>query len=139
MYTYNIQIRRFFMPVPNLSFTLLFVKNPLDSGSFYSKLLDLHPVEQSPTFVLFALPNGIMLGLWSRATARPPVLAEGGGSEICFTEESESKVDEVYSKWLKLEVPMALTPMAMEGMSRTFVALDPDGHRIRVLCLEEAN
>lgn len=126
------------MPIPNLSFTLLFVKNPMESGAFYSRLLNLQPVEQSPTFVLFALPNGIMLGLWSRNTARPTVVAEGGGSEICFTEESDEKVDEAYEKWQKLGVTIALKPMAMEGMSRTFVALDPDGHRIRVFCFEEA-
>lgn len=122
------------MPIPQLSFVLLFVTDPLESGQFYSRLFNLTPVEQSPTFVLFALPNGVMLGLWSRKTARPSVVAQGGGSEICFTEEN---VDEVYAKWVKLGIPMAQTPTTMDGMSRTFVALDPDGHRIRVLCLEE--
>lgn len=125
------------MPLPQASFILLFVKKPLESGAFYSRLLSLSPIEQSPTFVLFALPNGLMLGLWSRETARPAVVAEAGGSEICFSEDSEEKVDEVYAKWCTLGIPMAQTPLAMDGMSRTFVALDPDGHRIRVLCLEE--
>jgi catechol 2,3-dioxygenase-like lactoylglutathione lyase family enzyme len=125
------------MAVPNLSFVLLFVKNPMESGAFYSRLLGLKPIEESPTFVLFALPNGIMLGLWSQTTARPPVKAQGGGSEICFSEESDENVEEIYNKWLKLGVSMALSPMSMDGMSRTFVALDPDGHRIRVFCLEE--
>lgn len=127
------------MPIPNASFILLFVKNPLESGSFYSRLLSLEPLEQSPTFVLFGLLNGLMLGLWSRYTAKPPVSVEGGGCEICFSEESEKKVDEIYDKWVKMGISMAQAPFAMDGMSRTFVALDPDGHRIRVLCLEETN
>lgn len=127
------------MPVPHASFVILFVKNPLESGEFYSRLFELVPLEQSPTFVLFGLLNGLMLGLWSRYTAKPTVLADGGGSEICFSEESEEKVDELYDKWLKIGIEMAQSPLAMDGMSRTFVALDPDGHRIRVLCLEEAH
>ncbi|WP_068468789.1 VOC family protein [Candidatus Protochlamydia phocaeensis] len=126
------------MPIPQASFILFFVNNPFESGIFYRRLLSLEPVEESPTFVLFALPNGLMLGLWSRATARPVVQASGGGSEICFSEESDAKVDDVYNRWLKLGIPMAQSPLAMDGMSRTFVALDPDGHRIRVLCLERS-
>jgi catechol 2,3-dioxygenase-like lactoylglutathione lyase family enzyme len=125
------------MSIPHLSFVLLFVKNPLESSLFYQRLFNLAPIEQSPTFALFALPNGVMLGLWSRATARPAVVADGGGTEICFNEDSEEKVDAAYNKWKQQGVAMALQPMAMEGMKRTFVALDPDGHRIRVLCLEE--
>ena len=125
------------MPIPHVSFVILFVKTPLESGTFYQRLLGLDPVEQSPTFVLFALPNGLMLGLWSRTTAKPSVLAEAGSSEICFSETSAESVDKLFAKWSGLGVSMAQTPVAMDGMSRTFVALDPDGHRIRILALEE--
>lgn len=124
------------MPIPEMNFVLLFVKSPEESGKFYSKILNLTPVEQSPTFVLFALPNGMQLGLWSNKTARPLVNAPGGGSEICFSEEN---VDEVYAKWIKLGIPMALPPTKMDGMEKTFVALDPDGHRIRIFRLEEVS
>lgn len=127
------------MSVPNLSFILLFVTNPLKSSLFYQRLFHLKPIEESPTFSLFALPNGIMLGLWSKFTARPPVHVEAGGAEICFSEDSEEKVDALHAEWLQQGISMALNPMAMDGMKRTFVALDPDGHRIRVLCLEEAS
>lgn len=125
------------MSLPQAQFILFFVKDPLKSAQFYGQILGLTPIEQSPTFVLFALPNGLKLGLWSRYTARPSVKTEGGGSEICFVEESEEKVDAIYTQWMNEGVSMALAPMAMEGMRRTFVALDPDGHRIRILCLEE--
>ena len=123
------------MPIPNLDYVLLFVKNPAASAVFYSQILDLSPIEQSPTFALFALPNGVMLGLWSRETARPEVVVEGGGGEICFSDEN---VDVLYARWKRLGISMALEPTAMDGMARTFVALDPDGHRIRVFKLEEA-
>lgn len=125
------------MSFPNPSFIILFVKKPLESAFFYSQLFSLEPVEKSATFALFAFPNGLMLGLWSRDTARPIVSAYPGSSEICFSEDQEEKVDELYQKWNKLGIPMAQRPLAMDGMSRTFVALDPDGHRIRILCLEQ--
>ena len=57
------------MSVPN--YVLLFVDSPKASGAFYSDLLGVEPVETSPTFCLFALPNGLMFGLWSRHTAEP--------------------------------------------------------------------
>jgi hypothetical protein len=64
------------MPIPHANFILLFVKEPLNSALFYRQILGLEPIEQSPTFVLFGLPNRLMLGLWSRYTARPTVMAE---------------------------------------------------------------
>lgn len=121
------------MLVPNLGFVLLFVKNPLESGKFYSRILNLKPVEEAPTFVMFALVNGVMLGLWSRVTAEPAVMAGGGGSEIAFSEEN---LDELYENWRKSGIPMAQGPTEMD-FGRTFVALDPDGHRIRVYRLRE--
>ena len=116
------------MITPNLGFVLLFVKNPPQSAAFYSRLLGLTPIEQSPTFALFALTNGVMLGLWSRETAEPKVTAQPGASEICF---SVPDVDTVYNDWHAKGIQMAQIPTDMD-FGRTFVALDPDGHRIRI-------
>jgi catechol 2,3-dioxygenase-like lactoylglutathione lyase family enzyme len=124
-----------FMPIPDLSFILLFVENPQKSVVFYSKILGLEPIEQSATFAMFALPNGLMLGLWSPTTAEPKVTAKAGACEICFSEEN---VDSLYDTWLKLGITIAQTPTDMD-FGRTFVALDPDGHRIRVYRLSEGN
>lgn len=121
------------MPVPHMDLVILFVENPLASSDFYGKLFNLEPVEKSPTFAMFAFPNGIMLGLWSTKTAAPTVLGKPGGSEICFADEN---VDGVYDQWLKLDIPMAQVPTDMD-FGRTFVAVDPDGHRIRVYRTKE--
>jgi len=121
------------MPIPDLTYTLLFVSNPQESAQFYKRLLGLDTVEESPTFALFALPNGIKLGLWSSKTAEPQVSAKPGSSEICFEEEN---VDAAYERWKKLGVKMAQVPTDMD-FGRTFVALDPDGHRIRVFKASE--
>lgn len=121
------------MFAPSLGFVLLFVSNPLRSSLFYQDLLEVKPIEESPTFVMFALGNGVMLGLWSKYTAEPRVGAEGGAMEIGFPTED---VDALYELWGKKHVTVAQKPTDMD-FGRTFVVLDPDGHRIRAYKLTE--
>ncbi len=116
-----------------LGFTLLFVENPKKSSHFYQEILDLKPIEESPTFVMFALNNGVMLGLWSKHTAEPRVEASPGALEIGFP---SNDVDALYEEWGRKEVTVAQKPTDMD-FGRTFVILDPDGHRIRVYKLRE--
>lgn len=118
---------------PTLGFTLLFVANPQKSSLFYQEVLGLKPIEESPTFVMFALKNGVMLGLWSKYTAEPRVDALAGALEICFPAEN---VDVLYEEWGKKHLTVAQKPTNMD-FGRTFVVLDPDGHRIRVYKLHE--
>lgn len=121
------------------TFLIHFVDSPLKSASFYSRILEMKPVEESPTFVLFAFQSGIHLGLWSCHTATPRPASLAGGSELCFTLESAAAVDTLYNKWLGSGVPIPVAPVCMEkeGIARSFVAYDPDGHRIRVMALGE--
>ncbi|HEV2600661.1 MAG TPA: VOC family protein [Candidatus Babeliales bacterium] len=116
---------------PNLSYVLLFVENPIESAHFYKKLFGFEPVELQPTFSMFALPNGVMLGLWSRYTAEPLVTATPGAAEICFSTED---VDALYEDWGNKGITMIQKPTDMD-FGRTFVALDLDGHRIRAFKL----
>lgn len=92
----------------------------------------MKPIEESPTFVMFALKNGVMLGLWSKYTAEPRVEASAGALEICFPADN---VDTLYEAWCKKLVTIAQKPTDMD-FGRTFVALDPDGHRIRIYHLK---
>lgn len=123
------------MLVPNLGFVLLFVANPLKSAEFYSNFLGIKPIEQSLTFALFALQNGTMLGLWSRYTAEPRVEVVAGCMDICFAVED---VDAFYELWGNQGITIAQKPTDMD-FGRTFVVLDPDGHRIRIYKLHEKN
>jgi len=111
-----------------LAFVLLFVNNPQESSRFYQQLFSIKPLEESPTFVMFALQNGVMLGLWSKHTAEPRVEAPAGASEICFPTDD---VDALYETWGKKQITVAQKPTDLD-FGRTFVVLDPDGHRIRV-------
>lgn len=123
------------MFTPTLGFVLLFVENPQKSGLFYQDLFNLKPIEESSTFVMFALKNGVCLGLWSKYTAEPRVEAPAGCLEICFPTED---VERLYEAWGKKHVTVAQKPTEMD-FGRTFVILDPDGHRIRAYKLSEGN
>jgi catechol 2,3-dioxygenase-like lactoylglutathione lyase family enzyme len=120
------------MAHPN--YTILYVDSPERSGSFYASLLGCSPVEASPTFVLFALHSGLMLGLWSRHTVEPAPAAAGGGAEIAIKVDGAADVDRMHADWRGRGLAILQQPTEMD-FGRTFVALDPDGHRLRVFAL----
>ena len=113
------------------NFVILYVADPVASAAFYTRLLDRAPVEASPTFAMFKLESGTMLGLWSRAGVLPPPDAAPGGSEIGIAVAADADVDRVHATWAGRGLTIAQPPSAMD-FGRTFVALDPDGHRVRV-------
>jgi catechol 2,3-dioxygenase-like lactoylglutathione lyase family enzyme len=117
------------MQCPN--FFILYVDSPAKSAAFYQDLLGRAPVESSPTFAMFALDAGVMLGLWSRHTVEPPATSTGGGHEVCFPVEGRARVDELYLDLKKRGLAIAQAPVDLD-FGYTFVALDPDQHRLRV-------
>jgi catechol 2,3-dioxygenase-like lactoylglutathione lyase family enzyme len=118
------------MADPN--FIILYVDNPPASAEFYAELLGKPAVESSPTFAMFALPSGVMIGLWSRHTVEPAASADvGGGSEVAFAVESRNQVTALFNTWTSRGLRVAQKPVDMD-FGHTFVALDPDGHRLRV-------
>ncbi len=119
------------MPTPSL--TILYVDSPQASATFYERLLGTTPVEASATFAMFVFPSGLRLGLWSRHTVEPAATAAGGGGELTFTVESVDQVDATRTQWQEMGLPILQEPTVMD-FGRTFVALDPDGHRLRVFC-----
>ncbi|TRC92893.1 drug:proton antiporter [Mesorhizobium sp. WSM4306] len=122
------------MNTPN--FVILYVDSPERSGAFYSALLGRQPVETSPTFVLFVLDNGFKLGLWSRHTVEPAAAAAGGGGELVLAVENAAAVDATHTDWAGHGLAILQTPTDMD-FGRTFVALDPDNHRLRVYWLND--
>ncbi|MBX3585220.1 MAG: VOC family protein [Ramlibacter sp.] len=117
------------MSHPN--FFILYVDNPLASARFYSALLGQEPVEASATFAMFALASGVMLGLWSRHTVEPRAAAPAGSGEVAMALDSDAGVDSTHADWLARGLPILQAPVRLD-FGYTFVALDPDGHRLRV-------
>ena len=111
-------------------FLLLYVAQPAASAAFYARLLGRQPIEQSPTFAMFALDDGLMLGLWSRDGVQPAATAASGASELAFALGGEAEVDAVHERWRAQGLPIAQPPTRMD-FGYTCVGLDPDGHRLR--------
>lgn len=113
---------------------ILYVDSPAASGAFYADLLGKTPVESSPTFVAFRLDSGVMLGLWSKHTVEPAALASGGGTEVAFAVPDYDSVTRVFADWQRRGLTIVQQPIELD-FGRTFVALDPDGHRLRTYAM----
>lgn len=122
------------MPTPNL--LLLYVEDPASSAQFYSGLFGKPPVAVHPTYAAFAFDNGLNLGLWSTKATNFLSAGSGHRSEIAFMVADDDEVRRFHTQWdvaaVKIEQPLH---QAVFGL--TFVALDPDGHRVRV-CTPDA-
>lgn len=114
----------------NFNFVILYVDNVPASTAFYADLLGAPPADASPGFAMFAMPSGVMFGLWARNGVEPKA-GSAGGSEIAFTVADADAVKTYHADWQKRGLPIAQAPTDMD-FGRTFVALDPDGHRLRV-------
>lgn len=119
--------------MPDLSMVIFYVDSPRASAAFYAGLLGREPVEASDTFAMFKVNAAAMLGLWSRHTVEPAATPVGG-SEIGFHVADAAAVQALHAAWTKRGLAIAQAPTEMD-FGHTFVALDPDGHRLRVLAV----
>jgi catechol 2,3-dioxygenase-like lactoylglutathione lyase family enzyme len=111
-------------------FILLYVADPVASARFYGELLGKQPIDSRPGFVMFMLGNGMRLGLWGKDTVIPAA-NQPGGFEIGWPVESNAEVDRRAGDWAARGIVIAQQPDDL-SFGRTFTALDPDGHRLRV-------
>jgi predicted enzyme related to lactoylglutathione lyase len=79
---------------------------------------------------MLPLADKIMLGLWSKHTVEPAATPPGG-HEVALTVADADAVNATFADWKKRGLQIAQAPTAMD-FGHTFVALDPDGHRLRV-------
>ena len=113
----------------DVSFILLYVEDVARSAAFYSSLLEKPVLEASPSFAMLPAAPGLMLGLWRRDGVAPKPGAPGGG-EIAVTMADAAALDAAHARWASQGVEIAQKPTHMD-FGYTFVALDPNGHRVR--------
>jgi hypothetical protein len=77
------------------------------------------------------LREGVRLGLWARRGVEPAVEASAGGSEVDFIVPDATALNAKHAQWKARGLRIAQEPTRMD-FGLTFVALDPDGHRLRV-------
>ncbi|MFO1183168.1 MAG: VOC family protein [Bauldia sp.] len=119
------------LAAPQFNFVILYVADVARSAAFYAEALQRPVVEDSPTFAIISLQDGTMLGLWKRGEVQPAASGGPGASETCFRLADEAAVRATHDAWKKRGVAIAQAPTLMD-FGTTFVALDPDGHRVRV-------
>jgi predicted enzyme related to lactoylglutathione lyase len=115
----------------DFNLVVLYVKDPGASSAFYKELLDRPIVQSSPKFAVLPLGKEAMLGLWQREDVEPRAVYETGGGEVAFTVADAEAVRATHEAWKARGLKIAQAPTAM-NFGHTFVALDPDGHRLRV-------
>jgi len=121
------------MITPNL--TILYVNDPAASAGFYTALLGREPEHAFPAFVSYDLGSGFQLGLWSAHSLTLPPPTSGNRSELAFSVPAP-EVDRLYREWQAQGVPIE-QELHEAVFGPTFVALDPDGHRLRVCTPDE--
>lgn len=117
------------MLIPNL--LLFYVKDPLKSALFYENIFSMKPIASFPTYVAFTFENEFTFSLWS--TQANDFVSSGTGhrSELAFLVENEQLVRKLNQEWKEFGVSIE-QDLHEAAFGLTFVALDPDGHRIRV-------
>lgn len=110
---------------------VLYVEDIGTSKSFYTDLLECPAQDLSPTFVSFELDGGPKLELKQRAESIPPATITGGGTELSIRVPDTESLLNLFAQW-KLKGVRFLQMPAELVFGLTFVALDPDEHRIRV-------
>ncbi|MHB8311293.1 MAG: VOC family protein [Metallibacterium sp.] len=117
--------------MPDTNFFILYVESAAASAAFYADLLGHAAIQASPTFALFAQQSGVKIGLWSRHAVEPAATVTGGGTELAFAVDCDATVTSMHVEWARRGLPILQAPVQMD-FGYTFVASDPDGHRLRV-------
>lgn len=115
---------------------LLYVTDTILSANFYIRLFGQEPVDASETFAMFILPSGLGLGLWKKTGVEPEPSGAGGGCELGFRVETRELIDSLYGEWRSRGADILLPPTDLD-FGRCFVAVDPDGHRLRVYTVDD--
>lgn len=115
---------------------VLYVDNLAITSNFYRDLLERIPEEASATFHSFKLSNGMNLGLKARHAIIPPAEQKNGSGELVFALDNHQKVDALFAQWQAKKLNIIAPPTQLP-YGYTFVALDPDGNRLRIVSLEK--
>ncbi|EJL6392976.1 glyoxalase [Vibrio vulnificus] len=110
---------------------VLYVESIQTSQEFYEKILPCKVKALSPTFVSFKLPDGPLLELKQLAHCNPSSSITGGGTEISILIKNRDALHCLFQDWSNKGIQFLLEPIE-QIYGITFVAIDPDNHRIRV-------
>jgi predicted enzyme related to lactoylglutathione lyase len=117
----------------NINLIVLYVEDPAASAAFYEKLLGAAAAVMSPNFCAFPMAGNGTLGLWRKSHVKPEPSGTGAANEIGIMLPDAEAITACHQRWAAAGVDIEQDPVTLD-FGPTFVARDPDGHRIRV-CL----
>lgn len=117
---------------------ILYVDDVEASTRFYTTILGQGPVASFDGFAVFALTESFTVGLQSKHDIDPEPQPAFGGFELCLSDTDRETVDRLFTAWTARGVPIVLEPTEL-SFGYTFVATDPDGHRLRVCATDTTN
>lgn len=110
---------------------VLYVESVQLSMVFYKKVFECEPKLLSPTFVVVEFAENVKITLKQTDALTPSSSVRGGGTELSIPTINRTELDTLFEKWQALGVNFAQErEESVYGIN--FVALDPDGHRLRV-------
>ena len=118
--------------MPQATAVLFYVSDIARSSAFYSDLFSLKPSVASPFYAMFKFDNGFEFAVYDRKKLQPPAEAMSASAELGFLVPDVAKLDEIHAQWLAKGIRIIMAPTKMYFGGIHFMALDPDGHRLRV-------
>lgn len=117
---------------------ILYVSDVDISTEFYRKILKAEPLQRFEDFTVFSLSDQFVLGLQAKDAIDPKAQDQFGGFELCLGDVTKETVDAMYAQFVKDQVSILMAPCTLD-FGYTFVALDPDGHRLRVCATDTSH
>jgi catechol 2,3-dioxygenase-like lactoylglutathione lyase family enzyme len=118
------------MPQPTA--TLFYVSDIAKSSDFYSGLFGLKPSVASPFYAMYKFDSGFEFAIYDRHKLQPPAGPMCASAELGFTVANRAALDALYQQWLARGIGIIMEPTKMYFGGIHFMAVDPDGHRLRV-------
>lgn len=116
---------------------VIYVENIARSSHFYEDVLGIKPETPSPTFAMFHLSNGMIIGLKDKRSIEPQIEGQGR-NELAFTVMTNEQVDTMFRAWQQKAISIIQSPQQLP-FGYTFLAVDHDGNGLRILCPSDAN
>jgi catechol 2,3-dioxygenase-like lactoylglutathione lyase family enzyme len=118
--------------MPQATATLFYVSDIARSSAFYTDLFALKPAVASPFYAMFKFDNGFEFAVYDRNKLQPQAGPMSASAELGFTVADLAKLNELHGQWAAKGIPIIMAPTKMYFGGVHFMALDPDGHRLRV-------
>lgn len=110
---------------------VLYVEDVQRSMAFYAKAFNCEPKLLSPTFAALDFASNVKITLKQADVLTPASTVRGGGTELSIPVAEREAFDALFEDWK--QQGMAFAQECEESVyGVNFVALDPDGHRLRV-------